>query len=396
MEGRLPVVAVWKATWLPTSQTFVHNQVSALRRWQPLLIGVRRLADGLPVTPDYAPFGRSLTWRLVHKASAATGYRGIYDGRLRRTGARLVHAHFGTSAVSVLPVARRLGLPLVVTFHGYDVTSETLRGDAGSAQYVRRLADVFAYADTLLAVSEFVASQLVRLGAPEHKIRVHYIGMPVNLEVPDPGRRSGVAFVGRLVDVKGVGDLIAALGMLPAALRAGLPVTIVGSGPLLEDLRRQAAEAGVEVDFTGYLSPDEVAGVLSRSAVFCGPSKTSPQGDTGGLWDGIPRGGPARAARGRLPARRRERSGPGRPYRAARARGRRARAGCAPTAPARVPADGGRARRSRPGPGADGLRRGAPDQAPRGRVRRGRGPRGRLSRHVRHFRNIRGHQSLTT
>jgi glycosyltransferase involved in cell wall biosynthesis len=147
------------------------------------------------------------------------------------------------------------------------------------AAYVRRLRNVFEYADTLVAVSECVSSQLVRLGAPAHKIRVHHIGIPVTAPAPEPGPRAGVVFVGRLVDVKGVGDLVAALGMLPAHLREGLPVTVVGSGPRLADLRRQADDAGIDVTFTGYLPPDEVAGVLRRSAIFCGPSKTSPDGD---------------------------------------------------------------------------------------------------------------------
>src|SRR3546814_13281972 len=39
----------------------------------------------------------------------------------------LVHAHFGMDGSLMLPLSRRLNVPLVVTFHGYDVT---LRPDA--------------------------------------------------------------------------------------------------------------------------------------------------------------------------------------------------------------------------------------------------------------------------
>src|SRR3546814_10885214 len=39
----------------------------------------------------------------------------------------LVHAHFGMDGSLMLPLSRRLNVPLVVTFHGYDVT---MRPDA--------------------------------------------------------------------------------------------------------------------------------------------------------------------------------------------------------------------------------------------------------------------------
>src|SRR3546814_20500032 len=39
----------------------------------------------------------------------------------------LVHAHFGMDGSLMLPLSRRLHVPLVVTFHGYDVT---MRPDA--------------------------------------------------------------------------------------------------------------------------------------------------------------------------------------------------------------------------------------------------------------------------
>ena len=280
MTTSQPVVAVWKASWLPPSQTFVKNQLDALERWHPLLLGVRRV-EGLPVTPDLAPFGSGVVGRAAHRASAALGYRGVYDRRLRSSGARLVHAHFGTSAVQVLPVARRHGLPLVVTFHGYDVTREPERAGSAGAVYRRRLADVFDYADVLLVNSEFLAGRLLALGAPEAKVRVHRIGIPVDA-APEPGpaaatSREGVAFVGRLVEVKGVTDLLTAVGRLHAAGQ-DVSLRIVGDGPLAPALRRQAEELGVAAELLGRRTPAEVAAILRESAIFCAPSRTSADG----------------------------------------------------------------------------------------------------------------------
>ena len=280
MTTSQPVVAVWKASWLPPSQTFVKNQLDALERWHPLLLGVRRV-EGLPVTPDLAPFGSHVVGRAAHRVSAALGYRGVYDRLLRSSRARLVHAHFGTSAVQVLPVARRLGLPLVVTFHGYDVTREPERAGRAGAVYRRRLADVFTYAHVLLVNSEFLAGRLLALGAPEAKVRVHRIGIPVDA-VPEPGpgaptSREGVVFVGRLVEVKGVTDLLAAVGRLRAEGRE-VGLRVVGDGPLAPALRRQAEELGVAAELLGRRTPAEVAAILRESAIFCAPSRTSADG----------------------------------------------------------------------------------------------------------------------
>jgi colanic acid/amylovoran biosynthesis glycosyltransferase len=274
-----PVAAIWKSTWLPASQTFVRNQVAAMSGWRPLLLGVHQV-PGLPVVPDLAPFGRDLRGRVLHRARRATGYRGVYDRALRESGARVIHAHFGTSAVGVLPVARRLNLPLLVTFHGYDVTSEPRRTDRTGRRYRRRLADVFHHADTLIAVSDFVAARLVQLGAPPERIKVHHIGVPVgDVSTSLHDERSGIAFVGRLVDKKGVADLLRAVASLGPSY-AGIPVRVVGDGPLLPDLRRAADTTGLQVEFMGFRPPQEVADVLRRSAVFCGPSRTAPNGDS--------------------------------------------------------------------------------------------------------------------
>ncbi|HUX70065.1 MAG TPA: glycosyltransferase [Cellulomonadaceae bacterium] len=279
MADARPVVVVWKSSWLPGSQTFVANQVGAMRRWRPLLLGVRRVPDGLPVAPDRAPFGAGRLGRGIHRLSAATGYLGVYDGVIRSSGATVVHAHFGTSAVGVLPVARRHGLPLVVTFHGYDVTSEARRTDPAGGRYRARLQEVFTYADTLIAVSDYVADRLVSLGAPAGKIRVQFIGIPTAGPEPAPlSSRRGIVFVGRIVERKGVADLLDAVAALPPELRS-VPVTVVGDGPLRLHLQAASTSAGLDVTWRGFLTPARVAEVLRENAIFCAPSSTAASGD---------------------------------------------------------------------------------------------------------------------
>jgi len=198
---------MWRTSWLPHSETFIANQTAALRRWRPLTVGVRRLPDGLPIVPDHAPFGNTFRSRVAHKISSSIGYRGAFDGWLKAQGVQLIHAHFGPGGIKVLPIARRTGIPLAVTFHGFDATTAAAEKGPVGDRYRAQLAELFAGADRLIAVSEFIRGRLLELGAPESKTVVHYIGIPVDgaaVEASADGADGrAIVVVGRLVPVQG-------------------------------------------------------------------------------------------------------------------------------------------------------------------------------------------------
>lgn len=302
-----PRVAVWREVWLADSETFVRDQVRAMQRWDPFLVGLRRRPNVLGVEADLAPLATTRLTEARTQYLGTLGLRGRLVAGLREAGVDLVHAHFGTSATHALPVARAAGLPLVVTFHGYDVTrTPTLRFPFG-AEYRRRLAGVFDYASRLVAVSDFIAGELVRLGAPEHKIVVRHIGIaiddgaPAHLSpddgasslTPDDGAssagqgpvdaRRGVVFVGRLVAKKGVDHLLEAVALLPGEVRAEHPLVVIGDGPLRAGLESRARELGVDARFLGHLPPEEVRRRFAAARVLGAPSRTAHDGDAEGF-----------------------------------------------------------------------------------------------------------------
>lgn len=280
-------MAVWRNAWLAGSETFVRDQVAAMRTWQPLRVGLRAVAE--PLTPaDLTLLGPSRRNELRLELAGSIGLRRRAAAFLRDNDARLVHAHFGLDATSARPVADRLGLPLVATCHGYDVTLlPRLRGPIGW-EYRRRLAQMFGSAAALVAVSRFIAERMVELGAPEPKVHI----LPIGIDtlgvrdadpLPDPAERRGVAFVGRLVPKKGVRDVVRVWASLPAELRAKHPLRIVGDGPLRAALEADAAAVDGTVELLGYRSSAEVADILRRSAVYFQPSQTAPDGDAEGF-----------------------------------------------------------------------------------------------------------------
>lgn len=87
-------------------------------------------------------------------------------------------------------------------------------------------------------------------------------------------RNADLIFVGRLIHDKGVDVAIETLAILRQ--RALAPrLTIVGSGPSEQSLRRLARGLGVadQITFTGTLSPIEVAAQLNRHTIQLVPSR---------------------------------------------------------------------------------------------------------------------------
>ena len=280
-----PRVAVWREVWLADSETFIRDQVGAMSRWDPFLVGLRHRPNILGVTADLAPLASTRLTEARTQYAGSFGLRRQLASGLRGAGVSLVHAHFGTSATHALPVARRAGLPMIVTFHGYDVTrTPTLRFPFG-AEYRRRLAAVFEHSSRLVAVSDFIAGELVRLGAPQEKVVVRHIGITVDTEQPPPPAqgRHGIVFVGRLVAKKGVDHLLEAVARLPEDLRAAHPLRIIGDGPLRSSLATRAAELGVDAQFLGHLPPDDVRRRFGQARVLGSPSRTAADGDAEGF-----------------------------------------------------------------------------------------------------------------
>lgn len=81
-----------------------------------------------------------------------------------------------------------------------------------------------------------------------------------------------IAFVGRVTGEKHLDVLLRAVASLDPALNA--KVDIVGGGDQMSQLKQLAVSLGIRsrVNFTGYVSDDELRSVLTRASVFAMPS----------------------------------------------------------------------------------------------------------------------------
>ncbi|MDD7917650.1 glycosyltransferase [Actinomycetospora callitridis] len=251
-----------------------------MRRWTPTLGGLSRTDAPLNV--------RAASWVLGdhnprHEFHVKFIRRsGTLDRLIRQSDPQLVHAHFGFDATLICPFVARERIPLVVTFHGYDVTSLPYESSLAAVSYRRRIGELFRYSSRLIAVSDFVAEKLVALGAPPEKIAIRHIGVPSGLSSAPASHRRGVLFVGRLVEKKGLADLLMAVSRLPDSFHS-VEVNIVGDGPLRAQMEVLAARLGVNATFHGSQDSAGVSRAMSEAAVFCAPSRTARSGDSEGF-----------------------------------------------------------------------------------------------------------------
>lgn len=288
-------VAIYRTQILPLSETFVRDQALALTRWRPVLVGERQI-DALPLgdlsvsaahhgPASFAQRVIGLAWRSLDRPSPTV------EAAVRRAAPDLIHAHFGFDGVEAWPIARRLGVPLLVTLHGSDITTHMswfAEGRAGRRwkNYPRRLARLAQQsAVTFVAISENIREAALAAGLPPERIVVRRIGIDLSRfpagGLPVAHRRPVILFLGRLVEKKGAAFLLEAF----AAVKRNIPdaeLVIAGDGPERARLMKLAEAVG-GVRFVGAFTRAQANELLAEARVFCLPSITAESGDAEGL-----------------------------------------------------------------------------------------------------------------
>lgn len=284
-------VAIFRLQMFKPSEVFITEQARFIPGFDPVFVG-RDIFGKPPQSFRSYPANPQGTGRCKRVYSAIISPHHHYMAAMRNEGAGLVHAHFGVDAVDILPVTKKLDIPLVTTFHGFDATTRMPRllasGSPSLTRYAigrRRLAN---QGTMFLCVSEFIKQRVLALGFPEERVIRHYIGTDISkftaLKRIGHHDRPVILHVARLVEKKGTKDLISAFADVVRTVPEA-QLVIIGEGPLRPQLQKQIHERNLSqsVQLLGSRPHGEVLDWLAKAAIFALPSITATNGDTEGL-----------------------------------------------------------------------------------------------------------------
>jgi glycosyltransferase involved in cell wall biosynthesis len=195
----------------------------------------------------------------------------------------VVHSHFWMSGRAALAAAGPLGIPVVHTFHALGVVKRRHQGarDTSPPGRLEEERAVMRGAARIVATCSDEVFELLREGADRRRCTIVPCGVDTDRFGPDgpaeERRGPRLVCVGRLVERKGVDDVVRALVHLP-----GVELVIAGGpdrGRLARDpearrLDELARELGVadRVDLRGGLPRQAIPPLMrSADAIVCAP-----------------------------------------------------------------------------------------------------------------------------
>ena len=211
-----------------------------------------------------------------------------------------LHCIYHHQSPAILPVLKSAGIPTVMTAHDlkiacpaykmlnyqgicercnhgsvlnvvkYRCVRDSLAASAivAAESGLHRCLDTYRkHLDRVIAPSHFFLEKFVEWGWPREKLT--YIPNYADSSKFEPSFTPGKYFIyfGRLAPEKGVGTLIL------AAVKAGVTLKVVGTGPVEQELKFLAQHAGGRIEFLGYRTGKELHNLVRESRAVVLPSE---------------------------------------------------------------------------------------------------------------------------
>lgn len=285
--GWTPTILSYCATFLKPEMLHVYRQVSGVRAFDNLVVS-RRLENRELFPHPRVVMLRKSPFRAIHRIlHRSLGMRvpvfrhetAQLSKIIQVERVRLVHIYFGTEAARLMDWIPCAGVPVVVSFHGADVSDALTDAE---------ISKIFRHAKLLLHRSESLRAALVSRGAPVSKLRANPTGIPVPQESPlsdiAPGKPLRLLQACRFIEKKGLDVTLRATKTL---LDLGLDthLTLAGDGPLRLELESLASRLNLtgRVRWTGFLNQRQLTEEYARHDFFLHPSRETSSGDREGI-----------------------------------------------------------------------------------------------------------------
>jgi len=279
--------------YMGLSQTFIYEYLTHASAFRPLVFTDRiQNRDAFPFQPIIAAerVSRYSWWWLVNGLSYRVQPDQFFEHWLyfahkaKQYHVALIHAHFGPAGVKMILLKEKLGVPLVTTFYGFDVSR--LPQDQ---RWRDRYLTLFERGDLFLVEGPYMQQALEQLGCPPEKIAIQRIGVdlsryPFRLRSFQLKKEKlALLFCGRFTEKKG---LLVALHAYQNIARhyPNSEFRIIGDGEQRDEVTAFIQRAGLsrKVILTGSLSHSACLQEMERAHILLQPSQLARDGDSEG------------------------------------------------------------------------------------------------------------------
>lgn len=282
--------------FLPPSTSFVNNQIIHFKRYLPSVVYTdkiesdffRNISARFPVyQAPHGPVGRLFSSKFLH--FTPSDERDLMNW-IKATGTSVIHVHFGVEAILFSNAIRKLKIPALVSFYGHDCTSFPSRYFGLGLTMLKRNVFSNPWIKMITAMSPDMYADLLALGCPEEKLRLHYFGTDTHQFSMDRDyvEKEVVKFliISHLEEKKGHRYLIDAFIRATTLSSHKIQLLMVGNGRLEEEIRRQIEESGatnmIMKNFVEYRSAEHLD-LFREADVFVHPSITAQNGNKEGI-----------------------------------------------------------------------------------------------------------------
>lgn len=250
---------------------------------------LKRLMGALLIVPACLKINSGATLRSLNifkYGAEALSLNLLYklEGFLAAGPFDILSCHFGPNGLTGI-LLKELGIPgkVIITFHGYDLSSYPLRH--GPKVYEK----LFHQGDLFLPISDFWKTRLIALGCPPEKIVVHHMGIDLEKftfkpRKLSPGSPIRLLTIARLVEKKGLYYSIKAVAKVLHA-HSNIEYAIVGDGTLKQELTDLIQQLGVaeKVKLLGWKDATAIRHILDGTHIMLLHSIISKSGDMEGI-----------------------------------------------------------------------------------------------------------------
>jgi colanic acid/amylovoran biosynthesis glycosyltransferase len=264
------------------SETFIFNQINETKNFNKYVLTIEYKNvfqnNFQVIKPDFKLFN--------NKKILFPHIRNHLLNKLFSLDIDIIHTHYLTDASFFYPMTKYFKCPKICSVYGYDVSEFPNRFMGLGKKYLKR---VFLNYDLILAMSDDMKNDLLNIGCPEEKIKIHYFGTDVtkfkntNRNYDLKSNKINILTVANLIPKKGYEYVIRALNEIKNSIP--FHYHIVGDGVLRERLEQLVMSYGLDdcITFYGHINYSESNVLYNNADLFILPSVCSDSGDKEGI-----------------------------------------------------------------------------------------------------------------